>query len=116
MSTSTIPEAAPPSASVTPTTPVRPSRSAALSVSSSSPGSGRWKVALPAEISSKAMVRLPRDRGHLGRDDDAHAFAQLVVVRVDLAGPLGRQGHEGELRVDLVEKILDRRIHERVAG
>ena len=84
---------------------------------SSSPGSGRWKVALPADTSSKAMVRgLPDTEVTWGGTTYAHALAELVVVRVDLPGPLGRQGHQRELGVHLVEEVLDGGIHERVAA
>src|SRR5260370_1390940 len=51
--------------------------------------------------------RLPGDGRHLRGHDRAKAFAELVEVRVDLASPLGRKAHEGELRVHLLDEILD---------
>src|SRR5437764_10791836 len=55
--------------------------------------------------------RLAGDRGHLGGHDGAQAVAQLAEIGVDLASALGRQAHEGELRVDLLEKVFDRGVH-----
>ena len=52
--------------------------------------------------------RLAGHRGHLRRHDGAQALAQLAEVGVDLAGPAGRQGHQGELGVDPAEELLDR--------
>src|SRR5439155_12142192 len=54
---------------------------------------------------------LPGYRGHLGRDDGAQALAELVEVGVDLPAPHGRQAHQGEFGVNLVEQFLDRRLH-----
>src|SRR5579875_2342001 len=52
--------------------------------------------------------RLAGDRGHLGRHDGAEALAELAEVGVHLpATPCGERD-ERELRVDLVEQVLDR--------
>ena len=55
--------------------------------------------------------RLAGHRGHLRRHDGAQAFAQLVEVGVDLPAPHGGQAHQGELRIDPIEQILDGWLH-----
>src|SRR5689334_6369290 len=58
--------------------------------------------------------RLAGGGGDLRRDHAAEALGQLVVVRVDLPGPLGTQGDQGELRAGPLEEALDRGVHHRV--
>src|SRR5690349_25119068 len=38
---------------------------------------------------------------------EADAFTELVVVVVDLAGPLGSDDHERVARVDVVQELID---------
>src|SRR5690606_38431430 len=45
-----------------------------------------------------------------GTDVLEQALAELRVVRVDLAGPLGRVDHEAVLRVRGLEELVDRRV------
>ncbi len=58
--------------------------------------------------------RLARHRADLRRDHVAEPFTELVEVGVDVPGPAGGQRDQRELRVGLVEEILDRRVHHRV--
>src|ERR1700754_2684004 len=51
---------------------------------------------------------LARTRLHQRADVLEQALAELRVVVVDLAGALGRVDHQGVLRADLVEQVVDR--------
>src|SRR5690349_18824352 len=44
------------------------------------------------------------------------ALAQLGVVVVDLAGPLGGVDHQRVLRADLAEQVVDRRVGDALGG
>jgi hypothetical protein len=59
--------------------------------------------------------RLAGHRGDLGRDATL-AVAQPVEVGVDLPGPRGTQGDQGELRAGAVEELLDPRVDHRVVA
>src|SRR3954470_17413062 len=50
---------------------------------------------------------LARARLHQRTDVLEQAFAELRVVVVDLPGALGRVDHQGVLRADLVEQVVD---------
>src|SRR5512141_1791735 len=50
------------------------------------------------------------------RDELRAALAELVVVRVDLSGPLGRQDHQRVLGVDLREEVVDLRLDHGCVG
>ena len=70
---------------------------------------------LSAAISSKAIDSgLRATEVTCGGTIGAEAVAELAEVGVDLAGPSGGQRDQAELRVDLAEEVLDRRVHHRV--
>src|SRR6202035_5119991 len=68
--------------------------------------------AVLGDLLERDRQRLVRHRRHLGRDDRADALAQAVVVRVDLARAHRAEGYERELRVDRVQQLLDRWVHQ----
>ena len=75
----------------------------------------------PADLVSGDLLetdaeRLPGDGADLRRDHVTEAFAELVEVRVDVAGTPRGQRDEAELGVDAIEELLDRRVHHRVVG
>ena len=91
-----------------------PVSSASCASSSSFARIGAVVCGLGAAISSKAIVSgLPDTDVTCGGTITPEGLSELVVVRVDLPGPLGGEGDQGELRVHLVEKLLHRRVHER---
>src|SRR5579883_1933874 len=67
------------------------------------------------DLLERDRQRLARQGGHLRGHDPPHALTEAVVVGVDLAGPPRSHRHQGELRVDLVQQLLDGRVHQRVA-
>ncbi len=86
---------------------------------SSSSASGSGPVAedlVGVDLLEGDRQRLAGRGGDLRRHHGAEALGQLVVVRVDLPGPLGAEGDQGELRASPVEEALDGRVHHRVVA
>ena len=44
-----------------------------------------------------------------GADELDHVLRELQVVRVDLSGAPGREDHQGVLRIDVLEQVIDGR-------
>src|SRR5207237_194697 len=82
-------------------------------------GRARTRSPAPARRSARRMTPRPRSEGspafarrrvdHRRRELVERAFAEVVVVAVDLARPLGGDDDAGVVRVDVLEQAVDAR-------
>src|SRR6478735_9861117 len=74
-------------------------------------GSGLGGHETLIDLTERDRQRLLADLGlHEGADVVEQALLELAVVRVDLAGPLGRVDDQGVLAVGGLEQVVDRRV------